>query len=99
MAHQSSFKMVLRCWKEHICAGCGRSYSYRLVRHVSVQNVTAAAATAAAEHATAPKLKNYVEQSPCPTCGLYQPDMVGAWRAQSHTGFFIGLAFSLGALA
>jgi hypothetical protein len=74
----------LRCWKEHTCAGCGSAFACRFERTVAGQGVTAESATEAARNAAAHALAKAVDAQPCPTCGLYQPDMVAARRTRHH---------------
>jgi hypothetical protein len=74
----------LRCWKEHTCAGCGGSFAYRFERSVSGRGGTAEAAEQAARDAAAHALSKTVDAQPCPTCGLYQPDMIASRQTSLH---------------
>jgi hypothetical protein len=86
-----SSTIEVRCWKEHICVNCGGSFAYLLVRKVTgpaEDNPTQATNEARACAVTA--IKTEVDSQPCPTCGLYQPDMIGAQRARWHKWIFSG---------
>ncbi len=84
----------VRCWKEHSCIGCGGTYAYLFVRKVTGQAGTEAAAHSNAQAAALKTVKHEVDLQPCPTCGLYQPDMVGSQRASRHwTIFWVTLGF------
>jgi hypothetical protein len=72
------------CWKEHTCCYCGNVYRYRLDRRSTGVGSSDAAATKAAGDAVARALQRDVEMRPCPECGRYQPDMIGARRARLH---------------
>lgn len=78
----------VRCWKEHTCACCGAVYAYEFVRKVSGQGNNEANAAVAARKAAEKAMQREVDLQPCPTCGLYQPDMVGQQRAGRHLAFF-----------
>ena len=64
-------------WKRHICVGCGSAYRYPF----------------GGPRKTSPRGGNTPDMRPCPTCGLYQPDMIGTRRMMLH-----GLIGILGAL-
>jgi hypothetical protein len=73
----------LACWKRDTCVGCGSRYCYR-VRRKGVNT---------------PKLRSDasgVDLQPCPHCGLYQPDMVGARRGYYHLWITLGTSIFLG---
>jgi hypothetical protein len=78
--------------------GCSGTFAYLFVRKVTGQASTANAAEAAARKSVVQTLTNEVDQHPCPTCGLYQPDMIGAQRARRHWLLFWALLISLGVL-
>ncbi len=84
MATTYTSKIDVKCWKEHTCVGCGGSFAYLFERKIKGTGSTAAAATAAARTAAEKAVKSQVDQHPCPTCGLFQPDMIGAQRAARH---------------
>jgi hypothetical protein len=71
-------------WKEHTCSGCGSAFRYLFKRKKSGQGGTPDAAKKAAQAAVVNSLAHEVDMQPCPGCGLYQPDMVGAGRARGH---------------
>ncbi len=74
--------ITIRCWKEHTCVGCQAKYAYLFARTVTGQAATADGSKAAAEANVMNTVKNQVDMHPCPTCGLYQPDMIGAQRSK-----------------
>jgi hypothetical protein len=73
--------ITFNCWKEHTCVGCKGVYAYKFTRTVKGQGGTEAGAKMAAENSVTNAIKNQVDMHPCPTCGLYQPDMIGSQRA------------------
>ena len=84
----------VKCWKEHDCLHCGGKFGYLLERTVTGQASNAEAAAVNARTAAGNAIANEVDFQPCPTCGLYQPDMVGAQRARKHGRlFWAGLIF------
>jgi hypothetical protein len=67
---------VRQYWKRHDCVGCGSAYRYSF----------------GGLRKTAPRGGKVPDMRPCPTCGLYQPDMVGTRRLRLHLLFgLIGL--------
>jgi hypothetical protein len=82
-------KIDIRCWKEHTCVGCGGTFAYVLARTVTGQGESEQAATVAAEAEAAKTIESDINQEPCPTCGLYQPDMVGERKATSYMLLFL----------
>jgi hypothetical protein len=84
MATTYTATVTLHCWKQHTCVGCGSNYRYQFKRKKSGQGGTQAKAHAAVEKAVVNALANEVDMQPCPGCGLYQPDMIGARRSKQH---------------
>jgi hypothetical protein len=78
----------VRCIREHTCVCCGATYSYELVRDVKGQGGTAEKAQKNAEVNVKRALERDVDQVPCPTCGLYQPDMVADRRLTWFSAVF-----------
>jgi hypothetical protein len=74
----------VQCWKEHCCIGCGCTYAYLFERKVTGSSANRDSATANARAAAVKSVERDVDQQPCPTCGLYQPDMVGVRRSKRH---------------
>jgi hypothetical protein len=92
MAKRYTSTITLRCGKQHTCSGCGGVYSYLFVRKVSGTSGTAEGAQQNARKAADKALARSVDLQACPTCGLYQPDMIGQQRSKAHlTIFFIAL--------
>jgi hypothetical protein len=84
MATTYTSTIDVNVWKEHTCSGCGNVYRYLFKRKKSGQGSNPDAARAAAHAAVVKALSFEVDMQPCPSCGLYQPDMVGAKRARRH---------------
>src|SRR5262245_11710406 len=78
-----------RCWKEHPCVGCAGTYAYKFTRTVCGAGGTKEAAEEAAQAAVTPALQTWVDHQPCPTCGLYQPEMVAERRASRYWAIFL----------
>jgi hypothetical protein len=83
-----------KCWKQHVCAGCGSAFRYRFERTVSSTSATKEIAEKDAERAATLAIQADVDLQPCPACGLYQPDMVGTRRAFRH-GLLAFLSFAV----
>ena len=77
-------KIEISCWKQHTCVGCGALFRYRFSRTVTGSAGTPDRAHADAIASAEREMKDGVEARPCPTCGLYQPEMIGARRARVH---------------
>jgi hypothetical protein len=74
--------LMIQHWTEHVCVGCGGAYRYTTQRTKSRHQ----------------RSKPRVKMRPCPSCGLYQPDMVGAQRAQFHLAVGLGSAAVAGSI-
>ena len=74
--------VTVTCSKEVTCAACGTVFLHLLRREVPI--VTASGPPAALEAAMEKNEGRLDEQVPCPSCGLYQPEMVAARRAGRH---------------
>ena len=98
-------KVAVNCEKEHTCAGCGAVYSYPLVCTIAGSSTNSEqAARKQAEANAAAAIKKKIELHPCPTCGLYQPDMVAKQRKVRHltiliVGSIVAMITLLGASA
>ena len=86
-----SASMSIKCWKQHTCIGCGAVYRYLFTREKKAQASTPEGAEQAVEKQVADAMEREVDARPCPTCGILQPEMVGAKRAVVH-GWMIALA-------
>ena len=95
MASRYTSSTNIRCWKRHTCVSCGGEFSYLFVRKVTGTARTAAGATIAAEKNVKKTLADDVDSQPCPTCGIFQPDMIGQRRAKRQKWLF---AISVAAL-
>ncbi len=74
----------INVWKEHTCVRCGRVFRYLFQRKKTGQGATPDKASAAAHAAVVKALAHETDLHPCPGCGLYQPDMIGARKARRH---------------
>ncbi len=74
----------INVWKEHTCVRCGRVFRYLFQRKKSGQGATPDKASAAAHAAVVKALAHETDLHPCPGCGLFQPDMIGARKATRH---------------
>ena len=84
---QTTYTATLKvnCRKEHTCVGCGDVYSYALDRDVGASSTESAeAAQKMAKEKAAQIMQKAVDLHPCPTCGLYQPDMVAKLRKKRY---------------
>jgi hypothetical protein len=88
MAVKHTCTIKVRCWKQHTCVSCGGQFSYLFLRTVVGTAGTPAAATATAEANAKKRIAGDVDSHPCPNCGLYQPDMIGAGRSKAQTVLF-----------
>jgi len=93
MARGYSVTLDVKCWKEHTCCYCGAAYRYRVQKKKIGQGNSQEAAAAAATGAAIRALRNESELRPCPGCGHYQPEMIGARRLVRH-GFLVLFAGS-----
>jgi hypothetical protein len=74
----------INVWKEHTCVRCGRVFRYLFQRKKTGQGATPDKASAAAKAAVVKALAHETDLHPCPGCGLFQPDMIGARKATRH---------------
>jgi hypothetical protein len=80
-----------KCWKKHICLGCGSTFRYHFERSTTATDARSKRdAAEAAERNLDRKLRDEVDLEPCPACGLYQPDMVASTRGCIHQVITIG---------
>ncbi len=84
MTRTFTAKIELCCWKSHACAQCGCRYAYFMIRKVGHGGASQEQATEKAQAAGNWQLASEVEWQPCPTCGLYQPDMIARRRRRWH---------------
>lgn len=82
MAKSYTSTIQIRCWKHHKCVGCDGNYAYEFLRKVTGTGNTEAKAAATASKNAQRAIERDTDLHPCPTCGLFQPDMIGQRRAQ-----------------
>src|SRR5436190_10541170 len=88
MARTYTSTIEARAWKEHTCLNCGSVFSYLLVRKVTGNSGNATKAEELARKNAGIAMQTQVDEHPCPTCGLVQPDMIGQRRAKQHKVIF-----------
>jgi hypothetical protein len=79
----------VKCWKEHTCCYCGVPYRYLVQQKMTGHGPSQADAVGAAKAAGVRKARSAQRLQPCPGCGNYQPDMIGARRLSRHTRLFL----------
>lgn len=87
-------------WKEYECVGCSSRFGHSFDRSASASSdASGEAAQKQALDALIALAGNAHDPHPCPQCGIYQPGMVGAKRAERYGyGFLIALAGSAAGL-
>ena len=88
MAKTYTSTIEINCRKEHTCVGCGAIYSYPFKRKIVGSAPSAERARINCQNNVTKALANDVDQHPCPTCGVYQPDMIGQKRRKRHLWIF-----------
>ncbi len=76
--------MTAACWREHICGACGCTFRALLEASATTDYATPTEARLAALEAAEKLLQEAVAVQPCPSCGLYQPDMVAYTPMRTH---------------
>ncbi len=84
MTRTSTARIEIRRWKAHTCLGCGCRYAYLLVRKLAYGGSSPEQAAEKAQAAADRAMAREVDRQPCPTCGLYQPDMIAGPRRAFH---------------
>src|SRR5947208_3663499 len=104
MAGAYKATLEVQCWKEHTCCYCGAAYRYLLRKKQTGHGPSQTDAAGAARTAAVRAFRSTVEPWPCPGCGNYQPDMIGARRRSRHAVLFLltlavlAIVFLLGVL-
>lgn len=81
----------IRAIKIHECVLCGTKFHYLMERSVQGQGATQDGARENLATNAQATMESNVDTHPCPTCGMVQPEMVGATRSFQH-GFQFWLA-------
>ncbi|MBS1913054.1 MAG: hypothetical protein JST22_13790 [Bacteroidetes bacterium] len=76
--------MTAACWREHMCGACGGAFRALLETSATSDYATPSEARLAALEAAEKLLADTVAMQPCPSCGLYQPDMVAQAPMRRH---------------
>ena len=84
--------VALRGWKQHTCVHCGGQFQYWMERKQTRRGASKDAARESAGYFAHSRLRNEADWRPCPTCGLYQPEMVAARRFRLHVIVFLALS-------
>ena len=84
----------LEILKQHRCVGCSALFRYPMERSGSAQAATEAAAREGAGRVLMGLLTATFDAHPCPSCGIYQPEMVAKLRSEvvGFISFFAHLA-------
>lgn len=77
-------KLKVSCWKERTCCSCGRLYKYLFSQWRLGHGRSPDDADVDAVEKYVAALEKEADLSPCPGCGRYQPEMVGALRLRAH---------------
>ena len=99
MTRTSTAKIEFRRWKAHTCVGCGGQYAYLMVRKLAYGGSTPERATEKAQAAAERAMVRDVDRQPCPTCGLYQPDMIAGRRRSLHRWMLLAALLAAGLVA
>jgi hypothetical protein len=67
--------------KQHACRGCGALFAYPLECVVQAEASTKETAQTIAKDRLSARLRDQFALHPCPSCGIYQPEMVLKLRA------------------
>jgi len=90
---QYTASLTVSVLKQHSCVNCGAVFRYVMTRDIE----GAGGSEEKAQQNLASKIETTtqreVDMHPCPTCGMVQPEMVGAARKPSHywQAFFVAL--------
>jgi len=84
MATKHTCTIDVRCLKQHTCIACGGQFSYLFARKVVGTADTPQGASVAAEASARQQITSDVDNHPCPTCGVFQPDMIGSRRLSAQ---------------
>jgi hypothetical protein len=79
--------VTARCWKQHTCCACGCVYRYLLERTRSASGGPGSGAATQATYSATNAILKGIEERPCPSCGVVQPDMAGKSKAFWHLTF------------
>jgi hypothetical protein len=79
----------VKCWKEHTCCYCGAPYRYVVQKKMTGRGRSQADAASAAKAAGVRAARSALRLQPCPGCGNFQPDMIGARRLSRHARLFL----------
>lgn len=85
--------------KVHACVNCAAVFRYVMTRDCQGQGGTEEKAQQALAGVVESTMRSGVDTHPCPTCGMVQPEMVGAVRKPSHYGQAVCAAIVAGVLA
>jgi len=84
MATSYRATVELELVKQHRCVGCNCAFRYPMKRSAQAQGATPEQASEAARVQLGKDLESGVEPRPCPSCGIYQPEMVERARSDVY---------------
>jgi hypothetical protein len=95
MARGYNATLDVKCWKEHTCCYCAAPYRYLVQKRQLGHGASQAEAVGNAKTAAVRALRGELPMMPCPACGNYQPDMIGAGRLRRQLWLlpYIGTVF------
>ena len=99
MARSYTAKIEFHRWKAPTCVGCGGQYAYLMHRKLAYGGSTPERATEKAQAAADRALTRDIDRQPCPTCGMYQPDMIAGRRRSLHRGLLLAALLVAGLIA
>ena len=99
MTRTYTAKLEIRCWKAHTCLGCGGRFAYLMCRKLAHGGSTPERATEKVRAAAQRAMASDVDRRPCPTCGLYQPDMIALRRRSWHRWLLPAALLAMGLAA
>lgn len=91
MARGYKATLEVKCWKEHVCCYCGAAYRYLLTKRRTGRGGSQTDAVSAARTGAVRALRGRCEMMPCPSCGHFQPDMIGGRRLRRHGIVFLAI--------
>jgi hypothetical protein len=96
MTRTYTAKIEIRRWKAHTCVGCGCQYAYLMCRKLAYGGSTPERATEKVQAAAERTMAHDIDRQPCPTCGLFQPDMIACRRRSLHWWLLLAALLAVG---
>lgn len=89
MATTYTSTLNIRFWRSHTCAACGGQFAYLMQRKIVGSGLSPEKASKKGQAKAEKAFAKEVDVLPCPSCGLYQPDMIAKRRTNRHTWIFV----------